>query len=158
MKKYKLTKDSITLLSGIKLYRIKALKDFSNVKKGDMGGYIQKESNLSHEGTAWVYGNAWVCGNARVYGDARVHYRVLEKDIKNIKDNIRVTLNSLPINNKYILYKSVNKIRKVDNPDLDKTVSCSSGIHVSHLTYWNEGDTIIACEVDIKDIITCQEG
>ena len=48
------------------LFRIKAVQSFGNVKEGEIGGYIEQESNLSH------YGNAWVSGNARVYGDARV--------------------------------------------------------------------------------------
>ena len=42
------------------LYRVKALKDFSNVKKGDIGGYVECESNLSHNGKCWIYDNAVV--------------------------------------------------------------------------------------------------
>lgn len=41
-----------------KLFRIKALISFGNVKVGDMGGYIEKEENLSQYGDAKVYGNA----------------------------------------------------------------------------------------------------
>ncbi len=54
-KKYQLTneikqiKDRITKKI-TNLYRIKALKDFDDVKVGDLGGYIEKESNLSHDG------------------------------------------------------------------------------------------------------------
>ena len=61
------------------LYRIRALKDFGDVKVGDLGGFIKKESNLSQEGNAWVYDNARVFGNAQVFdnaqvsGDARVY-------------------------------------------------------------------------------------
>ena len=54
------------------LYRIKALKDFNDVKKGDIGGYIQSENNLSQLGDCWIYDNAIVCGNARVCDDAIV--------------------------------------------------------------------------------------
>ena len=76
MKKYKLgeSKD----FNGIKLFRVVALKDFSNVKKGDVGGWIKKEENLSQNGNCWVfnnarvYSNARVSGNAQVYGDAQV--------------------------------------------------------------------------------------
>ena len=71
MKKFELTTESITFL-GRTLFRIKALISFGNVKAGELGGYIEKEGNLSHEGNAWVYGDAWVYGNARVYGDAWV--------------------------------------------------------------------------------------
>ena len=47
--KYKLTEESINYC-GKTLYRIEALKDFANVKKGDKGGYVEKEDNLSQEG------------------------------------------------------------------------------------------------------------
>lgn len=61
MKKYKLlATDTIQSRTGETLYRIQALKDFGTpfgtVRKGDLGGYIAKESNLSHEGQCWVYG------------------------------------------------------------------------------------------------------
>ena len=71
-KKYKLTEETINLC-GKKLFRIKALKDFEDVKKGDKGGFIEDEHNLSHDGNSWVYGNAMVDGNAMVYGDACVY-------------------------------------------------------------------------------------
>ena len=77
MKKFELTTDSIEE-SGTTLYRIKALIDFGDVKAGSLGGYVEKEENLSQANTAWVYGNAcvygnaWVYGNACVYGNARV--------------------------------------------------------------------------------------
>jgi hypothetical protein len=41
MNKYKLIKQKDT-----HLYRIEALKDFGDVKKGDLGGYVQSEDNL----------------------------------------------------------------------------------------------------------------
>lgn len=66
--KYKLTEE--TLKTGSKtLYRIKALKNFAEVKEGDVGGWVEAEKNLDHEGTAWVSGNARVYGDARVFGD-----------------------------------------------------------------------------------------
>lgn len=69
MKKYELTDDTIKLI-GKTLYRIKALKSFADVEAGDLGGYIEKEANLSHEGDAWIYNNALVFGNARIGGNA----------------------------------------------------------------------------------------
>ena len=72
MKKFELTSEFVTFL-GKKLFRIKALISFGNVKEGELGGYVEKEENLSNDGDAWVYGNAWVSGDARVYGNARVH-------------------------------------------------------------------------------------
>ena len=72
MKKFELTTDSIEE-SGTTLYRIKALIDFGDVKAGSLGGYVEKEENLSQANTAWVYGNACVYGNAWVYGNACVY-------------------------------------------------------------------------------------
>ena len=71
MKKYELTDDSITLI-GRKLFRIRAIRSFSNVAAGDLGGYVEKEENLSHYNDAWIYGDARISDNARVSGDARI--------------------------------------------------------------------------------------
>ena len=38
------------------LFRIKALKNFNDVKKGDIGGYVECEKNLSQYGDCWIYG------------------------------------------------------------------------------------------------------
>ena len=70
--KYELTDERIKV-NGKTLYRIKALKSFGKVRAGDLGGYIQSEKNLSHDGNAWVYDNAQVAGNAKVYGNAQVY-------------------------------------------------------------------------------------
>ena len=51
---------------------IKALTDFGDVKKGDIGGKIDNYDNLSQEGDCWVCRNAQVRGNAKVYGNAEV--------------------------------------------------------------------------------------
>lgn len=67
MKKYKFTGEE-KLMFGRTLKRIRAAIDFGNVKAGDIGGWIEKESNLSQMGSAWVYDDARVCGDAQVYG------------------------------------------------------------------------------------------
>ena len=74
MKKFKLTSEFIVDISGVKLFRIKALIEFGNVKAGDLGGYIEKEENLSHMGNAGVSGNARVSGYARVSGNGDYAY------------------------------------------------------------------------------------
>ena len=76
-KKYELTEESRTLSDGTVLHRIRALSDFTiydgiDVSKGDLGGFIEREENLSRDGTSWVYDDACVYGNARVSGDACV--------------------------------------------------------------------------------------
>ena len=72
MKKYKLTEETLEI-DGHTLHRIVALRDFGEVKKGDLGGFIEKESNLAHNWNCWIYNDAVVRGNAMVYGDAKVY-------------------------------------------------------------------------------------
>ncbi len=79
-KKYVIMADMKPDCNGAEYYsnlrRIKAVKDFGNVKAGTLGGYIESEANLSQTGNAWVgcdsRGCAWVTGNAKVYGNALV--------------------------------------------------------------------------------------
>ena len=52
--------------------RIIALKDFADVKTGDIGGYVSDMHNLSQEGECWIYGNGLVAEKARVMDDAAV--------------------------------------------------------------------------------------
>ena len=72
-KKFELTSEFVTNIFGTKLFRIKALIAFGYVEVGELGGYIEKEENLSQDGDAWVCGNAKVYGNAEVYGNAKVY-------------------------------------------------------------------------------------
>ena len=93
--KYKLSNIAIEF-NGVTLHRIKALKDFSDVKAGDLGGWIEKEENLSQIGNAWVYsnakvyGNAKVFGNAQVFGKAKVHDNAVVCDDAWVYDNAEV--------------------------------------------------------------------
>lgn len=72
MKKYELTEEYTLTMTGKKVYRIKALKDFRDVKSGDLGGWIESEKNLSQDETCWVYDDAMVFDNAYVSENARV--------------------------------------------------------------------------------------
>ena len=72
MKKYELLIDDTIDVFGVTLFRIKALISFGKVKKGDLGGYVEKEDNLYHSSDAWVSGNAKVFGRAMVSGNAEV--------------------------------------------------------------------------------------
>ena len=75
MKKYEFTgetKEIRLLFRTATLHRIRATVAFGIVEVGDLGGWIEKEENLSHEGKAWVCGDAEVCGDAKVWGNAKV--------------------------------------------------------------------------------------
>lgn len=88
-KKYKLTGETISL-DGANLYRIEALKDFYDVKKGDKGGWVEHDGNLSQLGYCWVYHNAIVKDNAVIKGDAKVMDHAKISDDAIVGDNARV--------------------------------------------------------------------
>lgn len=69
-KHFELTDETIEV-AGNTLHRIRCTRDCKWAKTGDLGGFIEKEDNLS--GDAWVAGNAWVSGTARVSGTAWVY-------------------------------------------------------------------------------------
>ena len=65
--KYEIIKEDFKITwFGVKVFRIRY------IKTKELGGYIEKESNLSQEGNAKVSGNAEVWGNAEVSGNAEV--------------------------------------------------------------------------------------
>ncbi|WNO30069.1 hypothetical protein [Oceanotoga phage vB_OteS-UFV02] len=269
MKKYKMEK----MTPNSRFFRVIALEDFGNVKKGDIGGFIEKEENLSQEGLCWVSDNAIVCDNAKVSGNALVlnctyvyesaivsgnatvsgeayvsGHSIVEEHAKvarysRIKDRARISGNAIvkdyarvfgtarvfgnakikghalvdgnalvtgnavvhyeqvvkygqlttdiyknknwkqglynlyglvPINNKVILYKRVNNdlsscwdttfkypekgVIEVKEYNKDIAEGCTTGLHFADPYYWNEGDTLLAAEIDLDDIITIQVG
>lgn len=55
------------------------------VKKGELGGWIESEKNLSHHGSCWISENAKVMDQAEISGNAYVHGYAI------VKGNARVT-------------------------------------------------------------------
>ena len=66
--------DEITIAPGRTVKRIRALVTIAalGVSPGSLGGYIEREEQLSHLGNAWVFGSAQVSGDARVFDNAQV--------------------------------------------------------------------------------------
>ena len=81
-KHFKLTEETKVNKAGVTLHRIVATRDSLHAKAGQLGGFVERESNLI--GEAWVdnYAEVWgealvschayVGGLARVWGNARV--------------------------------------------------------------------------------------
>lgn len=70
-KKYELMKENTKVLAdGTVLYQIRALRDVSYHRVGDLGGYVESEDNLSPEGRCWVDKSSIVYGKAVVSEDA----------------------------------------------------------------------------------------
>ena len=108
MNKYEMLQDDKIKIGGRILYRIKALKDFKDdelyqdVKAGDLGGYVEKEKNLSQEGNCWVYGNARVYGDARVFGSAYVFDNASVCGNACVRDNACVYGDAYVFDNAYV--------------------------------------------------------
>jgi len=54
-------------------FRIKALKSFGSVEKGDIGGYVTSEKNLSQDGNCWVFDKAEMHNKSRLFDDAKMY-------------------------------------------------------------------------------------
>ena len=93
-KKYELLKERYIEHEGRTLYRIRALKDFGNIKTGDIGGYIQSEDNLSHKKNCWVYDDAKVYDNACIYDNAKVFRCAEVYNYAKIRDDAEVNGNA----------------------------------------------------------------
>lgn len=111
-KKFELTEET-KVIGDRTVYRIRALKSFGNVKKFDLGGFVEKESNLAQYGTSWIYygdacvmeeakvsedakiyDNALISGNARVYGSAGIFGNALCSGFCTVSDNASITGNA----------------------------------------------------------------
>ena len=70
--KYELLRHQVRILWDGAAFRIRALRDIPEhkVRAGDLGGFVEDERNLSHEGAAWIAGEAMAVGRSRVEGDA----------------------------------------------------------------------------------------
>lgn len=64
-KKYEFTGETRALSSTTILHRIRAVIDIpsADVNAGDIGGWIESDSNLSHDYDAWVDGDAHINSN-----------------------------------------------------------------------------------------------
>ena len=62
---------------------------------GVLGGWIQSEENLSHDGNCWVGDNAVVYGDAKVEGNAQVLGTAVVKDQAHIYDDAEVCGNCI---------------------------------------------------------------
>ena len=82
-KKYEFTEETMEV-SGRLLHRIKALRDLKYASAGELGGFIEKTSNLSQKGECWVGSQALVFSEAKVLDDAYVGDSAIISDHANI--------------------------------------------------------------------------
>lgn len=90
MRKYGFTGEK-KFYNGTTLNRIIALRSFGDVKFGDIGGWIEKEENLSHFDNAWVYDDAIVCDEAYVGGNATVSENAIVCNDTTVSENAKIS-------------------------------------------------------------------
>lgn len=91
MRKYELTDEKI-IFDGKELFRIKSLRSFSDVKEGDLGGFVYSVNTISSIDDSWVYGDSYVGANVYLSNDSKVYnskiyngngYAIVKSIIKN---------------------------------------------------------------------------
>lgn len=125
------------------LYRIRAIRDFGNIKAGTVGGYIEKESNLSHEGLCWVEGNSNVYGDAIVYENALISDNAVVKHMASVGGKAHIfgeakILNMVKVTGSALVYKNAivcGRAQILDNAEIggnayvgDDAVICESAV------------------------------
>ena len=92
-RKYEIT-DITMRFEGRTLYRIRALKNFSNVKKGNLGGWVSSEDNLSQEGDCWIYDEAKCMDNARMHDNSKMYNNSVMYEYSAMHGNSKMCNNS----------------------------------------------------------------
>lgn len=153
-KKYKLTDETINI-GGRTLYRIEALDEFSDLWKGDKGGFVESELNLSQKGNCWIYDDACVYdgarvdGDASIWGDSRVCGNSLVTDKAVVTDNAVIKGNALIYGNARVRGNAhISDAYVLGNAVVnDATVSCTDFIRGYAMIY---GDAKILCQQDYR--------
>lgn len=87
---------------------------------GELGGWLEKESNLAQDGKAWVFGEArvsgkaWVFGEAQVFGEAWVTKFSECIYVSNLQYSVTVTPQSIQIGCQTKPYKEWMKLTKTE--------------------------------------------
>lgn len=127
--------------------RVKALKDFGDVKEGVIGGEICSEFNLSQEGNCWVYpdaivlGNSMIAGNAKIRGGARVYGGLYEATT--IKGNADIRAGSTVDDGAFISGDTV-----VQNAWIGRYAelhSTNDYLNVGDVTAYKKANSIVLC-------------
>ena len=122
------------------LFRVKALRYFGDVEKGEIGGYVSGEDNLSHDGDCWIYNNAIVRDNARVCSNVKV------------SGNAEVRDNAVVCENAWVhgSAKVCGNARVCSNARVfcDAEVCDDAWVHGSATI---DGNAIVRCDAEVHD-------
>ena len=148
-KKYELVPETVKEFYSKPMYRIRALKDFSDVKKGDLGGYVESEDNLSQTDNCWIYDDSIVGLGARVINNAVVkdcstvivHSEISDNAV--IEDNSHIenstivsdqsrVIKSFITNESAVVYKSVVRNSFVEQSSAIIDSSVGPDVHIKN--------------------------
>ena len=116
--KYILCKDNTNFCTKHKYFRIKSLKDFSNISKNDIGGYVRGYHNLSQKGNCWIYNTARISRESKVTENAIVRDSSFVTDYAIVSGDAIISGNTTVfdfanINDKAKIYNTVVKDKAV---------------------------------------------
>lgn len=98
---FKLTDESKINDFGVRVFRIQAIEDFYDVRKGQKGGFVESENNIEEYGwledNAEAFGNAVISGNAvakenaKIYGNAKMSGNSMIRQNAHVCDNAQLS-------------------------------------------------------------------
>ena len=149
--KFELTDEQKTI-NGILYTRIRAIKDFADVKAGDLGGWMDKATFLSDTGNCWVYDNAIASGSflyddATITDEAFVRRSTLRNDARvsdhavvtnselsdsaSVMNRARVTRGVLSDNASAKDYSAINQSTLLDDAVVSGAARITDGVDIS---------------------------
>lgn len=90
MEKKYIFSDKVKVVNDRTLHQIQAVRSFGEVKAGDIGGFIESESNLSHDGDCWVGFESIIGRQTYVKGNVLIGRYTSVGDQVEIDDNVRI--------------------------------------------------------------------
>lgn len=159
-KKYEILMDTEKVVDGHVLHRIGALRDFGLVRKGDIGGWIQSEDNLSHTGDCFIFAEACVYEAAMVYDDALVCGQAQIFNNANVCENSQVRDNARIFGSAYIAGFAIIKENSViyDTSYVFGNALIKGYGVVAESMVITEGCVTQDLSHDLKESIRCQTG
>ena len=132
----------------VQIFQLKSLKDFSDVKKGDLGGYVHDENTLSHNGDCWIYQESCVGNGCKVDGNSKISNGVtLLGDVlvedTTINGRIVISGSSIHLKDSNIINTNVNQELNISGSKL-KFYGCIIGTSItSHDTRFKNGTILV---------------
>lgn len=130
---------------GHTLHRIEALRDFGNIRAGHIGGWVEKESNLTHAGTCWIYEDAIVMDDACIRDDAQVRDEAIVMDSADIGKKAKILDQAVVCDDALITDQAMLR---------DYAVVCDDSAVMGHSMILNNGfvrNAVVDDHVCVKD-------